>query len=149
MAKSKKKVVQTPDRTALVTQSNARSIVDSVWLPALLSCLALSAAFPPVSFYPLAWIAPMGWLLICQRKLPVGRKGYFQLWLCGCLFWLVSLHSVRLAFWVLHFGWIALSCYLAVYLPLIVAVPRTVVQRWGVPWIVAAPVTWTGSGVVG
>lgn len=85
-----------------------------------------------------------GRLIICQRAEPVGRRGYFQLWLCGCLFWLVSLHSVRLAFWVLYAGWIALALYLAVYIPLWIGVTRLMVHRWRVPLSIAAPVAWTG-----
>lgn len=110
----------------------------------ILSSLILLAAFPPVSLYALAWLAPLGWLRICARKQPVGRKGYFQLWISGCLFWLVSLHSIRLAFWALYAGWIALAFYLAIYIPLWVGATRVLVHRWRVPLALAAPIAWVG-----
>lgn len=109
-----------------------------------ISSLLLVAAFPPLNLYPLAWLAPIGWLRICSRNQPVGRKGYYQLWLGGCLFWLVSLHSIRLAFWALYAGWIALALYLAIYLPLWVGATRIMVHRWRVPLALAAPITWLG-----
>ena len=111
---------------------------------AVVSSVALLAAFPSINLYPLAWIAPIGWLIICHRTEPLGRRGYFQLWLSGCLFWLVSLHSVRLAFWVLYVGWVALALYLAVYIPLWIGVTRLMIHRWRVPLVIAAPVSWTG-----
>jgi apolipoprotein N-acyltransferase len=146
MSKKQKKIRS--NSVAIETQSTATSKRSSVWLPSLVSCLLLIAAFPPFSLYPLAWVAPIGWLIVCSRPLPVGRKGYWHLWLGGCLFWLVSLHSIRLAFWVLYLGWFALSMYLAIYIPLMVAVTRVMLHRWHVPLVIAAPVTWTGLELI-
>jgi apolipoprotein N-acyltransferase len=41
-------------------------------------------------------------------------------------------------------GWIAMSLYLAVYLPLFVAATRIMLHRWRIPLVMAAPIAWTG-----
>lgn len=119
-----------------------------VLLPALVSSALLLAAFPPLNWSWLAWFAPLGWLVVCQRSAPVGRSGYWALWISGCMFWLVTLHSVRLAFWALYAGWIAMSLYLAVYIPLFVATTRVMLHRWRLPLILAAPISWTGLEMI-
>ncbi len=137
----------TPHSPPPATQSN-RSWSGGVLLPALASALFLWAAFPPLAWGPLAWLAPLGWLLICQRELPVGRRGYFSLWLAGCLFWLLVLHGIRLAFWPLIFGWLALALYLAVTIPLFVATTRVMIFRWKWPLVLAAPTVWLGLELI-
>lgn len=141
---SQKKSLEKTDKRSANPTTPSDGLSSSVWLPALISSVGLLLAFPPLNFFPAAWIAPMGWLSLCQRKEPLGRKGYWVLWLSGCLFWLVSLHSIRLAFWALYAGWIALGLYLAICVPLFVAATRMMMYRWHVPLILAAPVAWAG-----
>lgn len=106
--------------------------------------VVLWAAFPPVAWTWLAWFAPVFWLvLVRSRKLP-GRRPYLAIWLAGAVYWLAMLQGVRLAHWLNHFGWVALSCYLAAYWPCFVALTRIAVHRCGVSVILAAPVVWTG-----
>ncbi len=124
------------------------SWLSGVLLPAVASGLALWAASPPLAWGWLAWLAPLGWLLICRRERPVGRRGYFALWISGCLFWLLVLHGIRLAYWPLIFGWLALSLYLAVYIPIFVAVTRVMVWRWKCPLVLAAPSVWVGLELI-
>jgi apolipoprotein N-acyltransferase len=114
----------------------------------LLSCVLLWAAFPPLGLSLLAWIAPLGWLRVIDRQPAPGRVGYFWMWVTGCLFWLAILHGIRLAFWALIFGWIALSLYLAIYIPLFVGVARILRHRWHWPLVASAPVAWTGLELV-
>jgi apolipoprotein N-acyltransferase len=115
-----------------------------VALPALVSALALWAAAAPLGWGWLAWLAPMGWLLICERPTSVGGRGYWLLWLSGCLFWLLTLQGVRLAYWPLIFGWLAISMYLAVYVPIFVLATRALRWGWGWPLVWAAPTVWVG-----
>ncbi|MFO0941205.1 MAG: apolipoprotein N-acyltransferase [Pirellulales bacterium] len=129
---------------AVLTQADQGRGLRGVLSWSFISSLVLLAAFPPLNLYPLAWLAPIGWLHLCKRAQPIGRKGYYQLWLGGCLFWLVSLHSIRLAFWALYAGWVALALYLAIYLPLWVGATRVMVHRWRVPLALAAPIAWLG-----
>lgn len=106
------------------------------------------AAFAPLNWSLLAWLAPIGWLLVIERERPVGKAGYFVLWLSGCLFWLLILQGIRLAFWPLYFGWIALSLYLAVYIPVFVGTTRRLRHHGSVPLVIAAPLVWVGLELV-
>jgi hypothetical protein len=114
------------------------------WLPALVSGLLLWAAFPPLGWWPLVWIAPLGWLrLILVPQLP-GRRPYWAIWLAGMLHWAVVLQGIRLAHPALYLGWISLSAYLAVYPTLFVGLTRVAVHRLGISVVLAAPIVWTG-----
>lgn len=112
--------------------------------PALATALLLWAAQPPLGLSLLAWVAPLGLLWLIDRG-PAPRKlGYFCIWLAGCVYWLAILQGIRLAYWPLIFGWLALSLYLAIYFPLFVGVSRHLVQRCRWSLMIAAPVVWTG-----
>jgi apolipoprotein N-acyltransferase len=116
----------------------------TTWRPAIAGSLLAYAAFPPLDLWPLAWIAPVFWLLIVGRGELAGRRPYLVLWLAGFTFWFAVLHWLRLPHPVTILGWLALSIYLAFYLPTFVAICRVAVHRLGVPLMLAAPVTWTG-----
>lgn len=118
--------------------------VPRVFFLSLASTLLLLTAFPPLNIFAAAWVAPVGWLVICQDRRDVTWRGYFAIWLCGWVFWLVILHSIRLAFWALIFGWLVMSLYLALYLPLFIAITRALTFRWRWPFLIAAPIAWTG-----
>lgn len=115
------------------------------WWP-LLSAFALWASAAPLQLGFLGWLAPIGFLPAVTESKPLGRGGYFRLWLVGCVFWLLSLQGIRLAYWPLYFGWLALSLYLAVYIPLFVLATRQML-RWGMPLLLAAPISWVGGEV--
>ncbi len=116
-------------------------------IPAIVSTVLLWASFAPVGASWLAWLAPIGWLNVVELERPLGKRGYFLLWLSGTLFWLLILQGIRLAFWPLIFGWFAISCYLGVYIPLFVGITRTMRLHWQWPLCFAAPVTWVGLEV--
>lgn len=111
---------------------------------ALVGALLLWAALPPCDLWPLAWIAPLWWVLLIRRREFPGRRPYRALWLAGFLFWMPTLHWVRLAHWSAYFGWAALSSYLAFYFPVFVGLSRVAVHRLRFPAILAVPVVWTG-----
>ena len=111
---------------------------------AMVSAAVLWAALPPLDLWPLAWVAPVCWILLIRRPQLPGRRPYRPLWLAGFLFWLAAVHWVRLAHWSAYFGWAALAFYLAFYLPVFVGLARVAVHRFRVPIILAAPVVWTG-----
>lgn len=137
--------------TATVHQPHSQSNQgwkQGVLLPALASAVLLWAAFPPLAWGLLAWTAPLGWLWTCARRAPVGARGYWALWLSGCVFWLLVLHGIRLAYWPLIFGWLSLSMYLAVYIPAFVAATRVMHWRWHWPLVVAAPIAWLGLELI-
>ena len=83
--------------------TEAERIQKSALWPSLASAVALWAAFAPLNWSWTAWVAPLGWLLLVDRSQSPGRRGYFTLWLCGCVFWLRILQGIRLAVWPLIF----------------------------------------------
>ncbi len=104
----------------------------------------LWAAFPPLGWSALAWIAPIPWLILAADERLSPRRPYLLLWLIGFAHWLVLLQGVRLAHWATYFGWIALAAYLAIYLPLFIGLTRIAVHQMQAPLILAAPLIWVG-----
>ena len=92
----------------------------------------------------LAWIAPAWWVMLARRRRMPGRRPYRALWLVGFLFWLTELYWLTLPYWATSAGWVALSFYLAFYLPIFVGLVRVAVHRLRISVILAAPVVWTG-----
>ncbi len=111
---------------------------------AMVGAVVLWAALPPLDLWPLAWIAPVWWILLVRRRQLPGRRPYRALWLAGFLFWLAAVHWVRLAHWTAYFGWVALAFYLAFYLPAFVGLTRVAVHKLRLPVILAAPMVWSG-----
>ena len=68
--------------------------------------------------------------------------------MAGAIMWLALLQGIRLAFWPLYLGWIALALYVAVYLPLFIAMGRSLHHRWRFPLPVAAATAWVGCELI-
>jgi apolipoprotein N-acyltransferase len=109
----------------------------------LIAYALLWLSMPPVGFAWFGWIAmaPIVWLIQTPQS---PTKVLRQVWVATLIYWLVTLHFVRLPFWALWFGWILLSVYLSVYGVLFVAAARTMVHRFRIPTVIAAPVAYTG-----
>lgn len=116
----------------------------TTWMPALIGSLLLYAAFPPVDFWPLAWLAPVCWLALIRRQELPGKRPYVVFWLAGFTYWFLLLQWLRLPHPATAIGWVALSVYLGLYLAVFAVVTRTAVHRLRLPLIVAAPIVWTG-----
>ena len=101
-------------------------------------------ALPPFDFGALAWIAPTTWVLLVEHQQLSGKRPYLKIYLAYFLFWLAAIHWLTLPHWATSFGWVALSFYLAFYLPAFIALARICVHRWRLPAMVAAPVIWVG-----
>jgi apolipoprotein N-acyltransferase len=147
---SKRSAAEAADRAPSArTRGGAVGIVPwlsfrSTLAQALLAGGLLWAALPPLDQGWLAWAAPAGWVLLARRKELAARRPYLALWVAGLAFWLTTLHWLTLPHWATSFGWLALSAYLACYLPIFVGLTRVAVHRLRVPVIIAAPVVWTG-----
>ncbi len=102
------------------------------------------ASLPPLALGWLGWIAPVPWLVLIRMDRLPGRRPYGALYLAGLVFWLMSIHWIRLPHPLLYLGWFALSGYLAVYVPIFVGLSRVATHRLSVPLWLAAPVVWTG-----
>jgi apolipoprotein N-acyltransferase len=109
-----------------------------------LGALALWMAFPPLDWWPLAWLAPVPWVWLVRRGQLAGRRPYAVLTLAGFAFWMGVLQWLRLPHPATSIGWVALSFYFAFYLPVFVGLSRVAVHRLHVPLILAAPVVWSG-----
>jgi apolipoprotein N-acyltransferase len=92
----------------------------------------------------LAWLAPLPWLGIVQQQSLDGRRPWVALWAAGFLHWMLAIHWLRLPHPATSIGWVALSAYLAAYLPLFIWVARRLVHRRGWPLELAAPIAWMG-----
>lgn len=111
---------------------------------ALVGAVLLWAAQPPLNLWPLAWLAPVSWLWLVRRTELPGHRPYLAIALASGLYWLATIHGVRLPHWANYFGWVALSAYLACYLPAFVGLCRVAVHRLHIPLPIAAAVVWVG-----
>lgn len=141
--KRRRKQGRSSDQSSSASSVTSVSIWTRTEFLAVCSAVLLWLSFSPIGTGLIGWIAPLGLLLIVLRRSALTRRDYVWLWISGCLFWLVTLQGIRLAYWPLYAGWIALSLYLAIYTPLFVWTTRRLVNH-GVNLIVAAPVSWVG-----
>ena len=114
---------------------------------AAIGAVLLWMALPPLDVAPLAWLAPCFWCALIARARPLKIREYFVLAAVGFAFWMGALHWLRLPHWATSFGWVALSFYLAWYLPVFVGFTRIAVHRWRVPLPIAAATIWAGLEV--
>ncbi len=73
-----------------------------------------------------------------------GRRPYVVIWLTSFCFWLAAFYWLTLPHWATSFGWLALSAYLAFYLPVFVGLAAwpCIGLRCRRSW----PRRWFGSG---
>ncbi len=110
----------------------------------LLSGGLMWLAFPPIDLGWLGWFAPLGWLLLIRRRRLSGSRPYLVLYGIGWIFFGTLFYWIMLPHVMAILGWIALTTYLAFYLPLFVGVSRVAVHRFKVPLVIVAPIMWTG-----
>ncbi len=98
---------------------------------------------PPADLWFLAWLAPLPWLAIVQDEHPpADHRPWLMLWAAGVAFWLAAIHWLRLPHPATSIGWVALSAYLGIYLPLFLWLARRLVHGWRWPLVAAAPIAW-------
>ena len=115
---------------------------------ALASAALLYLSSPPADLWPLAWFAPIGWLLLIRKDELPGRRPYLAIWAAGFLFWFGVYWWLCLPHWATSIGWVAVAFYHAFYIPAFVGLSRTAVHGLRLPLILAAPVVWTGLELV-
>lgn len=131
------------DRTS-ASPSGRDRLLSSCWFPAFGSAFLLWLSLPPVDAWPLAFVAPLGWLWLCRRETLPGRRPWLTIWLSGFAFWMAVLHWLRLPHPATSLGWFAVSFYFAFYTPVFVWLTRAAVHGWRLPLVLAAPLVWTG-----
>ncbi len=97
------------------------------------------------AWWPLAWLAPLPWLAIVAMPTPLTRRDYVKLWLSGAVYWLLTVHWIRLPHPLTPIGLGFLAAYLGCYLPAFVFVTRHAVHRLRAPLWLAAPIVWTAA----
>ena len=115
----------------------------TLWF-AMASSIGLCMAFPPFKLWPLAFVAPIGWLRLIRHESLMERRQFLPLYFAGFAHWMILIQWIRLPHWSAYFGWVVLSAYLACYIPAFIFATRTMVHRWRIPIVLAAPVAWTG-----
>ncbi|MCA9073439.1 MAG: apolipoprotein N-acyltransferase [Planctomycetaceae bacterium] len=113
------------------------------WGLSLLTALLCWAAFTPLDWGPLGFVCLVPVLLLVRIERPT-RWMYTALTLTSFGGWVATLQWMRLGDPSMYPAWLALSAYLAFYLPTFVGLTRVAVHRLRVPMMFAAPVVWTG-----
>jgi apolipoprotein N-acyltransferase len=113
-----------------------------LWALAIGGAIAMFLVQPPADLWWLGWIAPLPWLALVKAGRLPGRRPWRAIWAAGFLHWLLAIHWLRLPHPATSIGWIALSAYLAAYVPLFVWWARMLVHRWRWPLVPAACVAW-------
>jgi apolipoprotein N-acyltransferase len=113
----------------------------SPWWPALAGAATMFLVQPPADLWPAAWLAPLPWLrLVQEERLPAGW--WRVAWVAGFVHWMATIHWLRLPHPATAIGWVALSAYLAGYVPLFLLAARRLVHARGWPLVLAAPAAW-------
>lgn len=110
----------------------------------LLAAFLMWAAFKPIGIGLLIFPAAFCWLIMAAWPGQLPRHSYKLLYIGSFIAWLALLQGIRLAYWPLYLGWVALAFYVAFYIPLFVFSTRYLIFRWRWPLAIAAPVVWTG-----
>jgi apolipoprotein N-acyltransferase len=112
------------------------------WAAALAGAVTMFAVQPPLDLWWAAWLAPAPWLtLVATPRLP-GRRPWLAIWTGGLFHWLFTIHWLRLPHPATGIGWVALSAYLALFVPLFIWLARRLVHGRGWPLVAAAVAAW-------
>lgn len=112
------------------------------FLTAAVGSVLLFAAQPPLGWSLLAWVAPLPWLWLSTQQQFAARRPNLQIWLAGVLYWLCTLHWVRLAHPATIVGLCVLASVLALYLLAFIRLTRLGVLALGLPVWIVAPLAW-------
>lgn len=111
---------------------------------AALGGILLWLAQPPVGLAPLAWLAPVPWVLLIAQPQLRARRLKRQLWMAMWMYWLVSLYFIPIPHPLLWIGWPLLAAYEAtIYLAFFLISRHLVIERRLTPYLVV-PAVWTG-----
>ncbi len=108
--------------------------------PAILSGLLLWAAFFPLDYGFLGWVALVPWLLLVRAEVPRWRR-YLAAYLGGMVFSALATQWLRVAHPMMYLSWAAFTLVLPVFWVIALAGIRALDRR-GVPWALAVPSVW-------
>jgi apolipoprotein N-acyltransferase len=110
-------------------------------LLSLTTLVLVSLIFEPISWWPLAFVCLVPWLILIGGATRAPRV-YFHSYVLALAFFLFNMRWLYAATGI---GYLALSIYQAVYFPLVALPVRHVVRRRRWPLALALPIVWTGS----
>jgi len=102
-------------RASLTTAPQIKSPLLKRYLAGAILGLALTAAFPTIGLWPLAWVAPG---MLVGAAIGAGPANTFRIgYVAGLVQWLSTLYWLLLipVAWYPILGWLALGAYLALY----------------------------------
>jgi len=123
-------------------EGNRVTTKNPAWLP-WIAVLGLWLSQPPLGWWPVAFIALVPYLLMIDRGESLDCRRYVMIWAAGLVYWMVSLQGLRHAHPAMYACWLALSAYLAGYLPLFVWTSRQMIVAGMAGWM-AVPIAWVG-----
>ena len=112
----------------------------SMLVAILLSLLLQLAIFPPINFWPLAFVCFVPWMLMLGA-VDHARRAYLLSYALGFLFFAIAMRWFLL---VTIPGAIILFVAMALYYPLVACPIRHVVRRRRLPLAIVFPAIWTG-----
>ncbi|MEQ1824638.1 MAG: apolipoprotein N-acyltransferase [Pirellula sp.] len=125
-----------------------RSRFDRVWVLAGIGAVFYWLSLPPCKQPWAAFIACAFWTAIVAKDCPLPRRDYWNIWFVSCALWLALLQGIRLANPMLYPGWVALSLYVAAYLPLFVGIARSLRASLKLPLAVSVGIAWVSCELV-
>ncbi len=127
---------------------DSKRLAEYVFVRAAAAMLLLWLAFPPTGFSALGWVAlaPLVSLIVDRNLL--NRGSYGRIWFVGLLYWLGTFYFIPIPHPLLWFGWLAVSLYLACYLPVFVLSARTMIHGSGIPAVLSIPIAWVGLELI-
>lgn len=109
----------------------------------LLAVVLYTVALPPWGYWSLIFFVPTIWArLIRSEEFGQSRWKYGKTYLSSLLFWLTATFWICFPHPLTSLGWVALSAYLAIYLPLFIGLCRRITARANLPIFLVAPPVW-------
>ncbi len=110
---------------------------------ALAGAVLLLLSFPPVGWWPLAWVATIPWIALVATPDFEASHPWKKIWLASVVYWAAATYYVSIPHPLLWFGWVALFLFLSIYPLLFVWIGRKLVHGHRVPMLIAAPLVFT------
>lgn len=132
-----------PSKVESSAATTTRTATRVDWGLAALGGVLIWASFPPLGFWPLAWVALVPWLLLIRRGFSFARPNRL-LFIVGYVTWLALVQWVRLPHPAAYLGWVALCLPLTVYTIAFFWLTHIAVHQWRWPIWLAGPVVFCG-----
>jgi apolipoprotein N-acyltransferase len=126
-----------------ITHPLLRAASRNPFLTSLAGSVLLWLCFPPVAWWPLAWIATIPFVALIAVPEFQAARPLRSIWFSGWLYWAAASYYITIPHPALWIAWILLFSYLSVYPLLFVWIARKLVHGLGVSVLLAAPLVFT------